>query len=96
MLCLKRKASLALVAAVLLAALVGGFVGDFVHTDDGCAFETHCLACQRAARVAGRRRRGPHGSRRRSSPSDASATSPTVAVVPAAIRAEASPGSSSG
>ncbi len=48
MLCLKRKASLALVAAVLLAALAGGFVGDFLHTDDGCTLETHCLACQRA------------------------------------------------
>lgn len=42
-----RKASFVVVGVTLLAALVGGFVGDFIHTDDGCAFETHCLACQR-------------------------------------------------
>jgi hypothetical protein len=37
----------------LLAALVGGLLGDFVHTDDGCAFETHCLACQRGIQSVG-------------------------------------------
>jgi len=35
------------VALCLLAALAGGYVGEYAHTDDGCAFETHCLACQR-------------------------------------------------
>ena len=42
-----RRASFVFVGVTLLAALVGGLLGDFVHTDDGCAFETHCLACQR-------------------------------------------------
>jgi len=41
-----RRVSLA-VAVTLLAALAGGFADEFVHTDDGCVFETHCLACQR-------------------------------------------------
>lgn len=33
---------------LLLAGFAVGFVGDLVHTDDGCQVETHCLACQRA------------------------------------------------
>jgi hypothetical protein len=33
---------------LLLAAFAAGFVGDFVHTDDGCQVEVHCVACQRA------------------------------------------------
>jgi len=41
-----RRVSVA-VALTLLAALAGGFLDDFVHTDDGCVFETHCLAYQR-------------------------------------------------
>ena len=48
-----RRTSLVFVGVTLLAALVGGFLGDFVHTDDGCAFETHCLACQRSIRSVG-------------------------------------------
>jgi hypothetical protein len=44
----KRRTSVVFVAAALSATLAGGFVGEFVHTDDGCTFETHCLACQRA------------------------------------------------
>jgi len=35
------------VALALLASLASGFLDEYVHTDDGCAFETHCLACQR-------------------------------------------------
>jgi hypothetical protein len=34
-------------AALALVALAAAFAGDFVHTDDGCQVETHCLACQR-------------------------------------------------
>lgn len=49
----RRRTSLVFVGVTLLAALVGGFLGDFVHTDDGCAFETHCLACQRSIRSVG-------------------------------------------
>ena len=44
-----RRASLAIVSLWLLVGLAGGLAGEFVHTDDGCAFETHCLVCQRAA-----------------------------------------------
>lgn len=49
----RRRTSFVFVGVSLLAALVGGFLGDFVHTDDGCAFETHCLACQRSIRSVG-------------------------------------------
>ena len=48
-----RKTSFVFVGATMLAALFGGFLADFVHTDDGCAFETHCLACQRGVRSIG-------------------------------------------
>ena len=48
-----RRTNLAVVALSLLAALAGGFLADFVHTDDGCAFETHCLACQRGFQSIG-------------------------------------------
>jgi hypothetical protein len=83
----KRRTSLALVAAALLATLAGGFVGELVHTDDGCAFETHCLACQRAvgslavivANLASPEALRPLG--RVSDPS-------SVVLVPAAVRAE--------
>jgi hypothetical protein len=51
--CHLRRTSLAFVGVTLLAALAGGFLGDFVHTDDGCAFETHCLACQRSIQSVG-------------------------------------------
>lgn len=39
----------ALASALLLIAAFGvAFAQDFVHTDDGCQVEVHCLACQRA------------------------------------------------
>jgi hypothetical protein len=44
---LRRRANLAVVTVCLLAALAGGYLGDYFHTDDGCVVETHCLACQR-------------------------------------------------
>ena len=34
-------------SVLLLTAFAVGFAGDIVHTDDGCQFEVHCLACQR-------------------------------------------------
>ena len=34
-------------AALLVCAFLVGFTEDFIHTDDGCEVETHCLACQR-------------------------------------------------
>jgi len=43
----KRRAGLAVIALSLLATVAGGFLGEYVHTDDGCAFETHCVVCQR-------------------------------------------------
>jgi hypothetical protein len=36
----------ALLALTLLLALATAFAGSFVHTDDGCAVEQHCLACR--------------------------------------------------
>ena len=37
-------------AALLLVSLVSAFaVEAYVHTDDGCAVEIHCLACRHAA-----------------------------------------------
>jgi hypothetical protein len=48
-----RRTNLGVVALSLLAALAGGYLDDFVHTDDGCAFETHCLACQRGVQSIG-------------------------------------------
>jgi hypothetical protein len=83
----KRRTSLALVAAVVLAALAGGFVGEFVHTDDGCAFETHCLACQRAVgslAVVVANLPSPEALQALGRVSDPS----SVALVPAAIRAD--------
>jgi hypothetical protein len=35
-------------ALLLIAAFGAAFAQDFVHTDDGCEVELHCLACQRA------------------------------------------------
>jgi hypothetical protein len=44
-----RRTSFAFVALTLLAGLGVLLVGEsFVHTDDGCAVETHCITCQRA------------------------------------------------
>ena len=83
-----RRTSLAVVAMLLLAALAGGFVGDYFHTDDGCAFETHCLACQRqigslavvVLDVAVLPALAPAGS---------AVAPPAIALVPAAVPAEA-------
>jgi hypothetical protein len=83
-----RRASLAVVAVFLLAALAGGFVGDCFHTDDGCAFETHCLACQRqigslavvVIDLVALPRLAPAGS---------AAAPPAVALVAAPVRGEA-------
>ena len=47
------RTKLGIVALVLLAALAGAYLDDFVHTDDGCAVETHCLACQRGVQSIG-------------------------------------------
>lgn len=44
-----RRSRLAFVALTLLVGLGALFVGEsYVHTDDGCAVETHCITCQRA------------------------------------------------
>jgi hypothetical protein len=44
-----RRSSLVFVALTLLAGLGALLVGEsYVHTDDGCAVETHCIACRRA------------------------------------------------
>jgi hypothetical protein len=83
-----RRTRFFLVLVTLLAVLVGGFLGDFVHTDDGCAFETHCLACQRnlgsVAVVTPDLAALPT-----LQPLDSTPTSPTFAIVAAVIRAEA-------
>jgi hypothetical protein len=42
-----RRPVFALVALALLTGLGAGYVEDWFHTDDGCAVEVHCLACQR-------------------------------------------------
>jgi len=45
----RLQARWALATALLLIAVFGvAFAQDFVHTDDGCQVEVHCLACQRA------------------------------------------------
>ena len=33
-------------ALSLLLAIVLAFAGSFVHTDDGCVVEKHCIACR--------------------------------------------------
>ena len=43
-----RRPVFAVVALALLTGLGADFVDDWFHTDDGCAVETHCIACQRA------------------------------------------------
>ena len=44
---LVRNRRLRMVAALLLAALASSVLDGFLsHTDDGCAVETHCLACR--------------------------------------------------
>ena len=44
----RLQARWALTAALLLMAALGvAFAQDFVHSDDGCQVEVHCLACQR-------------------------------------------------
>jgi hypothetical protein len=45
---LSRRTAKALVAAALLLAIAGAMVGEYVHTDDGCPVEIHCLACRLA------------------------------------------------
>jgi hypothetical protein len=46
---LGRRNQLALTFLAALALCTGLFVESFVpHTDDGCAVETHCLACSLA------------------------------------------------
>jgi hypothetical protein len=43
----------ALVAVLLLLVLAASAIGSFVHTDDGCAVERHCLACRTALASSG-------------------------------------------
>jgi hypothetical protein len=44
---LRRRNAFVLVALLALAALGNVLVQEaFVHTDDGCAVELHCLACR--------------------------------------------------
>jgi hypothetical protein len=40
-------------AALLIALLAVVSVGSFVHTDDGCQVEIHCLACRLALGTRG-------------------------------------------
>ena len=47
-----RKATPRLAALALLALAVLLVLGTFVHTDDGCAVERHCLACRFALHTA--------------------------------------------
>jgi hypothetical protein len=47
-----RKATPRLAALALLALAVLLALGTFVHTDDGCAVERHCLACRFALHTA--------------------------------------------
>jgi hypothetical protein len=43
-----NRARWAFAASLLLtAAFAAGLAGEFVHTDDGCQVEVHCIACQR-------------------------------------------------
>jgi hypothetical protein len=44
----RRCPARAAIALVLLAVLGAVFAGQYVHTDDGCAVETHCVACRQA------------------------------------------------
>jgi hypothetical protein len=42
----RRRFALVAVALLALVCLTGALLDEsFVHTDDGCAFETHCVAC---------------------------------------------------
>jgi hypothetical protein len=84
----QRRTSFVCVGVTLLAALVGGFLGDFVHTDDGCAFETHCLACQRGFQSIGgiAPDLAPPPTLERVG---SAAAPPTIAVVRTSIRGEA-------
>lgn len=44
---LRSTRRLALLSGLLLVALFGVLAEDaFLHTDDGCAVERHCLACR--------------------------------------------------
>jgi hypothetical protein len=48
----RRRSSIFVFAAVVVLLALGlGAEQSFVHTDDGCAVEIHCLACRLA--VAG-------------------------------------------
>jgi hypothetical protein len=41
-----RRRALIAIALLAIACLAGALVDEsFIHTDDGCAFETHCVAC---------------------------------------------------
>jgi hypothetical protein len=43
-----RRSDHVFVALTLVAGLGALWVVEpYVHTDDGCAFETHCITCQR-------------------------------------------------
>jgi hypothetical protein len=43
---LLRRAAPRVAALALLALAVALLAGTFVHTDDGCVVERHCLACR--------------------------------------------------
>ena len=44
----RRRPARAVIALLLLAGLGAAVAGQAVHTDDGCAVETHCVACRQA------------------------------------------------
>ena len=44
----RRRTHVRGVALLALLAFLGVFAAAFVHTDDGCAVEIHCLACRHA------------------------------------------------
>jgi hypothetical protein len=44
----RRRPVQATLALLLVAGLGVVVLGGFSHTDDGCAVETHCLACRQA------------------------------------------------
>jgi hypothetical protein len=48
-----RARWLSAAALLLIAGIAGGVVEDLIHTDDGCAVEIHCLACQRTLASVG-------------------------------------------
>ena len=42
----RRRRSAAAAVILVLALFAGAMEGFLPHTDDGCATETHCLACR--------------------------------------------------